>query len=348
MMLVAAQAYLTSGLLYSPEISRFPSPYFDAEGRVRMQSRVMERWPGPAAVIELWERGKLRREGRIIVLVGAAAYHDPQLLPLYRRCIAYPGERTRQAAAYGYRDLIGDSVPNLAVELDDWTRHRFAFEMDRVAQTLQRHTLVQMWLQALLRTEDKRLPDFRSFAPERTAAECLKSVERLMRIEDLDDLTTAYQISEDRITKLGLLRLIEALSLSRFVIRPGTAEKGWGPNVYEQAMAGLDSAIEHWRRRGCRIDGERVVLENLAGMGAEVPGISAPEACWVWLNVLRGGDPGWRATAAKQLYDCGGPWIELSVLQAESADNLARRDRLLEWYRLTPGSRPRRPAPPPG
>lgn len=347
MVVVAAQAALTSGLLYSPEISHFPGPYFDATGKEQMQRRVMEAWPGPSAVLKLWDSGRLRREGRIIVLVGAAAYHDPQLLPMYRTGMTLPDDRVRQAAAYGYRDLIGDRLPNLAGEIGTWDGHRFAREMDRVDETLQKHTLVVMWLDAMLRSEGKRFPGCRSFALERTARDCLDAVERLMRIEDLGDLVVAYQTSEDQTTRLGLVRLIEALSLSRFVVGRGPANKGWGPGVYEQAMAGLDAAIEHWMTAGCRVDGERVVLQNMAAMGARVPALSSPETCWVWLNVLRAGDAGWRATAAKQLYECGGPWIELSVLQAESADNLARRDQILGWYQLTPQSRPRPPNPTP-
>ena len=344
---MAAQVALTSGLLYSPEISHFPGAFFDTNAKEQMQRRVMESWPGPSAMVKLWGSGRLRREGRIIVLVGAAAYHDPRLLPIYRDGITLPDERVRQAAAYGYRDLIGDGLPNLAGDIGTWDAHKFGIEMDRVAQTLEKHTLVVMWLNAMLSNEDKRYPDFRSFSPRRNVRDCLQSVERLMRIEDLGDLVVAFELSEDQTTRLGLLRLIEALSLSRFVIGRAPANKGWGPDVYEQAMAGLDGAIEQWRRSDCRVDGERVVLSNLAGMGARVPGIARSDACWVWLNVLRGGDPGWRATAARQLYDCGGPWIELSVLQAESAENLARRDQLLDWYQLTPKALARKPAPPP-
>lgn len=344
---VVAQVALTSGILYSPEISHFPGAYFDSHGKDQMQRRVMESWPGPTEIVRLWEAGRLRTQGRIIALVGAAVYHDPQLLPIYRKGMTLPNERVRLAAAYGYRDLIGDSVPNLANGIDEWYGHRFALEMDRVGQTLEKHSLVVMWLDAMLRNERKRYPGFRSFAPERSARDCLMSVERLMRIEDLGDLVVAYQVSDDQTVRLGLLRLIGALSLSRFEVRRGPANKGWGPESYDQALTGLDGAIEHWNRSACGVDGERVVLSNLASMGARVPSISSPEACSVWLNVLRAGDPGWRATAAKQLYDCGGPWIELSVLQAESVDNLARRDRLFGWYQLIPTSRPKTPGPPP-
>ncbi len=344
---VVAQLALTSGLLVSPEISHFPGPYFDSVGRERMQRRVMEIWPGPSAIVKLWESGRLRKEGRIIVLVGAAAYHDRQLLPIYRKGITLPDSRVRQAAAYGYRDLIGDDLPNLAGGIDPWSGHKFGREMDRIAQTLEKHTLVEIWLEATLKNEGKRFPGFRGFVPERHAPDCLRSVERLMRIEDLGDLVAAYQLSEDQTTRLGLLRLIEALSLERFVAERGPTARGWGPEVYGQAMAKLDTAIEGWTRSGCEINGEHVVRSNMATMGAKVPGISSQEACWVWLNVLKAGDPGWRATASRQLYECGGPYIELSVLSVGSAENEARLDRLLGWYQLTPQSRARKPSPPP-
>jgi hypothetical protein len=40
--------------------------------------------------------------------------------------------------------------------------------------------------------------------------------------------------------------------------------------------------------------------------------------------------------AARQLYACGGPWRELSVLQPESELMRERRLELLRWFRLDP------------
>jgi len=81
-------------------------------------------------------------------------------------------------------------------------------------------------------------------------------------------------------------------------------------------------------------------------MGAEVEDPRGPGACAYWQNVLRAGDSGWWAVAARQLYACGGPWRELSVLQPDSDVMSERRLELMRWYRLDPIDLMRKAAPP--
>ena len=62
---------------------------------------------------------------------------------------------------------------------------------------------------------------------------------------------------------------------------------------------------------------------------------------------LQRGLPAWWMLASRRLYDCGGPWIELSTLNRDRAETQERRQRLLGWYSpprpkvspLTPRSR---------
>ena len=157
-----------------------------------------------------------------------------------------------------------------------------------------------------------------------------------MTIDDLDQLVLAYQLTTDRAHRIALMRLIEGLSLSRFVPRGASSQGAWGPEVYNQALASLDSAIESWQRFGCSIDVDRVLLASLDKMGVKIEDPRSAAACQVWQWMLRGGDPGWWGLAARQLYQCGGPWREISVLRAESEDAREQRKFLLKWYLLTP------------
>jgi hypothetical protein len=113
-------------------------------------------------------------------------------------------------------------------------------------------------------------------------------------------------------------------------------------------MRRLDEAIERWRGETCRIDVDEILRANMNTMGATVDSPRSAQACWVWQNVLRVGDATWWSTAARQLYACGGPWVELSVLQSEADWNRERRDDLMNWFGLLPNvaKRSRTPRPP--
>jgi hypothetical protein len=64
--------------------------------------------------------------------------------------------------------------------------------------------------------------------------------------------------------------------------------------------------------------------------------------------VLRGDDPGWWGLAARQLWMCGGPWLEISAPRAENDAAREQRKSLLKWCLLTAGDLARRsPAPVP-
>jgi hypothetical protein len=337
--MIAAAAQLLLGSMWlhsSEEVRHFPGSYFDSSGRVQLQARAMQSWPGPSALAESWRSGKLETPQRMAILLGAPVHHDPSLLPLYREAIQSPTLQLRQAAAYGYHDLIGDRLPDVSSGVGDRAARRLAAEMDLVADTLRRHPLVALWLQAALQNEGRSLPWFTGAAPQRPAPDCLKSVDALMTFDDLDLLVQAYQLSERRPTRIALMRLIEGVTLSRFVPRSVGATKAWGPEVYNQGMRELDAAIARWQSGGCTVDATRVLVENFALMGVELDDPRAAGACAFWQNVLRAGDSGWWAMAARQLYDCGGPWRELSVLQPESELMRERRQELLRFFRLDP------------
>jgi hypothetical protein len=167
----------------------------------------------------------------------------------------------------------------------------------------------------------------------RPTADCLRAAEKLVDIHDLDLLITAYELSENGLTRITLLQLIEGISLSRFLVYPTGEKAGWGMHVFDDAHRGLKVQIEQWRRRGCVADGEGALRRNLLKQGVKVHDPLGHDAWWVWLAVLRQGPPQWWPLAARRLYACGGPWYELSILRSDTNENRARRDRLNSWYR---------------
>jgi hypothetical protein len=312
----------------------FPGAYFNADGRERLQRTAMETWPGPSVLLESWRTGELDEEERVGLLLGAAAFHDPGLLPLYREAIRSDSQRLRLAAAYGYRDLLADLLPDVGGGVSDQQAQLLEAEMTAVARTLRRQPLVAMWLQTVLASEGGQLPGYQGVVLERPATVAFQAVERLMGPEDTDLLVAAYQTARENGHRISLLQLIEGLTLNIFILKPQGARTGWKPSdIWDSALTRLDLWIGQWQRRGCRIDSRRALAANLARMGAQGVDPFGPQACGLWVEILRRGQPTWWSQAARRLYDCGGPWIEISVLRAESAPDQQRRNYLLRWYR---------------
>jgi hypothetical protein len=339
---ILIHATLSASAVSLDTVRYFPGSYFDSREKTQLQRRAMDRWPGPSGLIELWESDELDEEGRVALLLGAAAHHDPRLLRLYRAAVVSDSQRLRQAGAYGYHDLLADRLPDVSRGLDDAASETLSEEIRAVSWTLRRNSLVEMWLQALLAIEGLELPGYRGVVPDRSSGGCLRALDRVMAPEDLQALVTAYQISAERDHRVGLMRLIEGLSLSRLVVKPKGEREAWGPEIYDRALGDLDAQIERWTGRRCRVSFRRAVSANLAALGAVGVDPLHPDACYVWGQILLRGEPAWWAIASRQLYACGGRYSEMSVLQATSAENRARRDALVKWHRLNSRSSRRR------
>ena len=119
-----------SGPAFSPvQVERFPGPYFDAYVHTRFQRTAMSSWPGPGGLMEIWSGDQLSEDERVVWLLGASAFHDPSLLPAYGEAVLSQSQRVRQAAVFGYRDLIADRLPDVRGEIDDETARLFHQEM---------------------------------------------------------------------------------------------------------------------------------------------------------------------------------------------------------------------------
>ena len=317
----------------SQAVGWFPGGYFDSRVKAGFQAEVMKSWPGPSQLLQLWDTGGLDVEDQVSLLLGGAAFHDPVLLPAYRDAVTAPSQRVRQAAVYGYRDLIGDSMPDVSRGIIDADAALLGEEMDWVAETLDSRTLLEMWLQSLLAVEKAEIPGWSGVTLRRQPDVCVRAIERLADTGDLNLLLEAYDLSQDFGTRVNLLKIVEAVTLSRFIIMPeGSEKKGWGRQVFVTAMGGLESARRRWTSDSCVVEGETVLDRNLEAMGVTGLDPFAEAGCQVWVNVLERGYPRWWKLAARRLYACGGPWVELSALSPGGSRDRERKKRLLEWF----------------
>jgi len=327
------QLSVSTVVVTTNEVSYFPGSYYDQEVHTRLQRRVMETWPGPSGVLALWRSGELDEEQKVAVLLGSAAFHSPKLYPLYSEALSSSSPRLRQAGLYGYRDLIADVRPNVRGGVNDEVARLVEREIQMLRWTSHIQPLVAMWLQSLVASEGLDLPGYRGASLVRLPVHCLRAVERLMTEDDLALLIRAYRTTGSPETRFSLLRLIEALTFNRFVDIPRGPRAAWGDEVFQSALNRFDAWLEYWVDRRCRISSWRMVREGLEKLGARGVNPTSRDACFVWQLVLRADYPGWWAVAARRLYECGGPWRQLSVLQAQSPANKEARESLLKWYR---------------
>jgi len=329
---VVLMAALSGSVLSPTAVTYFPGGYFDARERERFQRHVMASWPGPTELMRLWQDDDLSQEQRVALLLGGAVYHDPVMLPAYRAALKSESQRLRQAAIYGFRDLIGDRPPNVNVSIDQKILEAIAGEMRWVQSTVRRHSLLEMWLQSALVQEGASLPDYIGVNLIRSPRECFRAVERLFDLGDLDLLVTAYEQSQNAESRLALLKLIEAVTLSRFLRIPEGQNKGWGQWTVDAALRHLGGTVRQWRNSNCQLDGEEILFQNLRSLGAQDRDPLGPHSVGLWLAVLDGRNSRWWPLAARRLYATGGPWYGLSVLRPNTENNKRRRDELSSWY----------------
>jgi len=340
-----AAAVVAAAAFVSPEVTHFPGDFFDTTAKPNLQRRAMERWPGSEQIVELWTSGVLEHRQKVAILLGASASHDPVLLPLYRDAVTSPNLRLRMAAAYGYRDLLGDALPNVAAGIDERSSHQLAGEIDAVGRTLREHSLTEFWLSAALAGEGRSMPGWRGVVMRRSSGICLNAVEKVVVFEDFAALATAYRITERPSTRAGLMRLLEAVTLQRFYVKPKDSTTGWGLRNMNEAVKATDQFLDYWVDRRCVSDVSVILKSSLATMGAHGVDPFGPDSWELWLRVLKQGTPGWRMMASRRLYELGGRWSNLSMFQSESEAQTKIRDGLYGWYRLLPAAKANRNGP---
>jgi len=320
----------------SPEVSYFPGSFFEAKAKTHLQQRVMDQWPGPSQIVDRWQSGDLDMHEKMAVLLGMSATHDPVLLPIYREAVMSDNDRIRMAAAYGYRDLLGDAEPNVANGVDLESARQLAAEMDAVAGTLRERPLVEFWLQSVLMADGTSMPGWRGVVLERPKGIGLRAVERVLGFEDFHYLATAYRRAQGMDTRVGLIRLLEAITLREFLVLPSDERAGWGSKHINEALEATDAFVDYWIDVRCTTDPNAILAASMNAMGVKGVSPMDPKLYDFWLHVLKNGAGPWHMMAARQLYDLGGRWSQLSVLRADSPLQIAKRDELILWYRLLP------------
>ncbi|MCU0303364.1 MAG: hypothetical protein MUC56_04845 [Thermoanaerobaculales bacterium] len=321
----------------STEVARFPGDVFDRDLKVYLQRRAMEQWPGPAQMLRVWRTAELEPHERVAILLGASAAHDPILLPVYREALGSDDARIRMAAAYGYRDLLGDVLPDVTSGVDREAADRLIREIELVEDTLRERTLVELWLQTALASEGASLPGWRGVVLKRSTGACWSALERTIQLEDFPILATAFRITDHRPTRIALMRLIEAVTLQQFLDLPSDGRTAWGTKDIDDALAATDAYLAVWFDDRCFAGDPRALLSSaMNALGARGVDPVGPTSWEVWLQLLRRGTPPWRLMAARQLYRLGGRWAELSLFRAESAREIEARDALIAWYQPGP------------
>lgn len=306
-------------------IQYFPGDYYGQEGRVIVARFALSHWPGPARLIELWRSGRLDEPERVGLLLGGAAFHDPALLPVYRAALGDPDERIREAAAYGFRDLVAAPLPRVERGVDSAAATQFQWELAAVEKQLATRDLVGFWLDRLARPDDAGSGVYRHAA-------AVHALDALLRPEDLPELVSGYCRSRSRTERLSMLPLMQAMTCRQIILMPRGQRAGWGPSIYDFAM----TSLEGWLGRRCDFSPKAVLGITLAPYGMRRVDPMSPQACPAWLEVLRRGPAFQWPLASRQLYRCGGPPVFLSMLRPGSRRARQRRSRLLKWFGVHP------------
>jgi hypothetical protein len=310
-------------------VDAFPSTYFTQTHAWRVSKQALTVWPGPTGLVKEWQSGDLNQRQRVALLLGGAAFHNRQLLPVYMEAIRDPSQRIRKAAAYGFRTLIGDLPPPVSSPITDEQAEALHGEMAAVYATLCRHTLVTMWLASALHSEGKIWPGWSGVLLHRRPIYCFQAIEKVVEAEDLDDLLVAFAMFESDQHRTSMAQLIEGLSLNKFFKKPQIG-RGWGPSLYTEAV----SNVAAWADQSCGQSWEQRLATSIEAIGIHGVDPLHPDACDMWQQILLRGEPSWWLLASRQLYLCGAPATEISILRAEGEESKQQREMLIKFYGL--------------
>jgi hypothetical protein len=224
--MVAVALVVAGEVQVPPEVEYFPGSYYHEKGHEILTHRALESWMGPSGLAALWWRGELSEGARLAILLGGSAFHDPAMLPVYIDAMASPALRVRQAAAFGYRALIGDVEPDLSGLSAHDAVSRLTNEMALMRETLRRGSLVELWLASLLDTWGQTYPGWDGIVLERPRERILRALDLLAWPEDLVSVIAAQGQLASAGNPMILRPLIEGLVLEPFLALPTGYRKG--------------------------------------------------------------------------------------------------------------------------
>jgi hypothetical protein len=307
----------------------FPAAHFTQDHAWKVSRQALTIWPGPTGLVKEWQSGNLRERQKVALLLGGGAFHNRQLLPVYMEAIQDPSQRVRKAAAYGFRTLIGDLPPPVTSRITDEQAEMLLGEMTAVYATLRRHPLVTMWLASALHSEGKIWPGWTGVLMRRRPIFCFRAIEKVVEPDDLAHLLVAFEMFENDQHRTSMAKLIEGLTLNRFFRKPKVGQ-GWGPELYTEAV----NKVVAWVDEGCGQGYEQRLTASVEALGVQGVEPLHPDACDMWQQILLKGEPSWWHLASRQLYLCGAPATEISILRAESEESKQQREKLISFYGL--------------
>ena len=325
---------LAAGLSLAPvpqAVQYFPGDYYSRRGHLVVERTALDRWPGPAGLLELWRSGKLAPEQRVALLLGAGAFHDPQLLPVYREALLDRSGRVRAAAAFGVHVLLADGVPGGTVRVDEATGRRLARTVATLESALRSRDLVQVWLQSLLRTEKTALYHGPCLEFDRSLEFCERALDQLLQPEDLPLVMTAYRAARTDRVRTALMRLLGGLAMERFVPSSRKPRTGWNSEIYRIGLRAADRFAERW----CGKDVGTIYRRRFLELQASGVDPFAPESGVLWLRTLQRAPAPWWGVAGRMLYRYGAPPLFPSLADPNSPDSRGARESLLRFYGLT-------------
>ncbi len=330
MLVLILTCALAAGLAVPPvpsEVEFFPGDYYTSRGRFAVERQVLETWPGPTVMRRLMASPDLTEDQRVALLLGAGAFHDPQLLPAYRAALGDSSRKVQKAAVFGYRVLLGD-VPPVNPDVRPDAISSLAKEMKVVSRALRTESLVQVWLDSLLAPAGESLSAHRGLVLNRPEQVCALALDRLVEPEDLHLVAEAYRRAEGRQTRILLLRFLESLGMQEMIKRPRGARVGWGDEIYRLGLDRGDALVEHL----CSTDVPSFLKARFAAAGIRGVDPESPEAAFVWITVLEKMPGSWWGVASRMLARSGSPRDFISLYEPSSKGSRAARESLLRFY----------------
>lgn len=336
------------GLIPLPEVvQRFPDasafPGVGTQKEANMLEAItreggeelLTRGPGPGQIMARFRQGLLSPQERVAVLLTACHYHDLQLLPLYQWAFAQGGTREKVAALVGYFQLLGLDPPapsSIPPTGPHW--QELAQRAGEVAEEARKTPLVRLWLRSYLAATGLVEPQGLVFKAK--PEDCLRALLRLAQPEDLAEVVAFWPLVREK-DRSYLVRLLEALTLARWVPAPPNPQGPTGPWIMETAVNSVDA----WVANLCASpDGWATFWRRAQELGSGDPRQGL-------LLVLRQPYPPAWPLAAWYLQAWGAPAVLLERSRPEHPVNEEQVRRLRALF-LGEGGSPSSPRPPGG
>lgn len=324
-----------AGIIPVPDaVKRFPdSSYWPGVGaqrdanmlaaiRQEAGEELLTRGPGPGQIVARFARGGLTFEERVSVLLGACYSHDPQLLPIYLWAFEKGNVKDKLAALVGFYQLVG-LVPPAPSTVPATGPHwaQLASRTRELMAATREKPLVAVWVDSYAAASG--LPAGGRFVFNVKPEECLEAIARIAQPEDLPYLVALWPLASRFEHRSRLVRVFEAVTLSRVVPVVQGERAPTGPWIMETAVNSVDAFVANL----CRTpDGWELFLFNASSLA----GGDLREGL---LKVLRQGyAPVWPLAAA-QLQGYGAPAAIFNRTWPDHPENKAARDRVLEVFR---------------